>query len=231
MLSKPLTSWLLDEASDARAVEVIAKSEILRSEAAMALPALRQAALRPATNDEIKAIIASRFPTYPQPKRTEGEAAAFWADYFDALSGLTPAQVEGGMAAHVRDPKAEFLPKPGKLADLARSTENVGRWTRAHNRARAAVEQSRKIAAPVVEEPKPDPAVVQAMVADTLAKLSEQDMLRAAAKKAKRQPTPSAPIDHTGMSPEARRLLESQGTIRARAQNDDSHPDDQEQAA
>lgn len=216
MLSRALSCWLLDETSDAKAIEVIAKSDLLRSEATMAMPALRAAALRPASPDEIRTIIGSRFPTYPQPKRTEGEAAAFWADYFDALEGLTPAMVEAGMAAHVKDPKAEFLPKPGRLAELAKTTPTTGRFTRAYNRARSAVLASQKAEEPkpVVEE-RPSPEAVKAMVAETLKALAETPTAKAAAaRKQAMKPTPSAPLPAgSHMSAEMRAKLEARKAI------------------
>jgi hypothetical protein len=218
-LSRALNCWLLDETSDTKAIEVIAKSDLLRGEAAMAMPALRAAALRPASPDEIRTIIGSRFPTYPQPKRTEGEAAAFWADYFDALEGLTPAMVEAGMAAHVKDPKAEFLPKPGRLAELAKTTPTTGRFTRAYNRARSAVIASQKAAEPkpVVEE-RPSPEAVKAMVAETLAALAETPTAKAAAARKKAlRPTPSAPLPAgSAMSAEMRAMLEARQVISPR---------------
>lgn len=215
-MSRPLSCWLLDETSDAKAIEVIAKSDILRSEATMAMPALRAAAQRPATPDEIRTIIGSRFPTYPQAKRTEGEAAAFWADYFDALDGLTPAMIEAGMAAHVRDPKSEFLPKPGRLAELAKTVPWAGRFNRAYNRARAAVVASQKAAEPkpVVEE-RPSPEEVKAMVAETLKALAETPTAKAAAaRKQAMKPTPSAPLPAgSHMSAEMRAKLEARKAI------------------
>lgn len=219
MLSRALSCWLLDETSDAKAIEVIAKSDILRSEATMAMPALRAAAQRPATPDEIRTIIGSRFPTYPQAKRTEGEAAAFWADYFDALDGLTPAMIEAGMATHVRDPKSEFLPKPGRLAELAKAVPWAGRFNRAYNRARAAVVASQKAAEPkpVVEE-RPSPEEVKAMVAETLKALAETPTAKAAAaRKQAMKPTPSAPLPAgSHMSAEMRAKLEARKAIQPR---------------
>ncbi len=224
MLSKPLASWLLDEPTDAKAVDVIAKSEMLRSEAAMAMPALRAAALRPASESEVRDIIGSRFATYPQPERDTGETAAFWADYFDALDGLTPAQIEAGMKAHVADPKSEFLPKPGRLADLARQSTTPGRWTRAHNRARAAVVQAQasqaKPDAPVVRH---SPEEVKAMLAQTLEALSQTPTAKAlAARQAARKPTPAAPLPPgSAMSAEMRAMLERAGTIAPKPQDHD----------
>ncbi len=216
VLSKPLTSWLLDEPTDAKAIDVIAKSDLLRSEAAIAMPAIRAAALRPATEGEIRDIIGSRFATYPQPERDTGEAAAFWADYFDALGGLTPAQIEGGMKAHVADPKSEFLPKPGRLADLARQSSQPGRWTRAYNRARAAVVQAQKAEAPAPETAvRHSPEEIQSILAEVQAAMAETPTAKAlAARKAALKPTPSAPLPAgSGMSAEMRAKLEREGAI------------------
>lgn len=234
MLSKPLTSWLLDEPTDAKAIDVIAKSDLLRSEAAIVMPALRAAALRPATEAEIRDIIGSRFATYPQPERDTGETAAFWADYFDALGGLTPAQIEAGMKAHVADPKSEFLPKPGRLADLARQGTSPGRWTRAYTRARAAVVQAQAASA------KPDEPVVkhsaeevQAMMAETLAALSETPTARAlAARRAAQRPTPSAPLPAgSHMSAAMRAKLEAEGAILPNPHNQNEEPPEHGAAA
>jgi hypothetical protein len=222
-----LTSWLLDEPSDAKAVATIAASDLLRSEAAMALPALRQAALRPATHDEIKGVIGSRFATYPQPQRSEGEAAAFFADYFDALGGLTAAQVEAGMAAHVREPGAEFLPKPGRLRELAKASETVGRWTRAHNRARSAVERARSADAPrPASEPRPSREEIAVLVGPVLEKLTSMDPFAQARAKAS-QPTPGGRPDEHGVSPEMRALMQRQG----RPANRNEAPAPKDQAA
>lgn len=182
----------------------------------MAMPALRQAALRKATHAEIRDIIGTRFATFPQPERDAGETAAFWADYYGALEGLTAAQIEGGMKAWVADPASEFLPKPGKLADLGRKSDQPGRWTRAYNRARAAVEMAKAGDVQVAEpsEPKPSPEEVKAMLAETLDALTAKDRLHESAKQARRKPTPSAPLPAgSHMSAEMRAKLEAEGRI------------------
>lgn len=138
MLTGPLRCWLLDETSEAKAVEVIRKSSILKAEALKVLPALREEALKPATEDQIKAIIGQRFALFPQPVRNDSEWASWWADYFDSLSGLTAPAIEAGMAAWVRSMDAEFMCKPGKLRDLAVNVPNGNRWLRAHRIAVAA---------------------------------------------------------------------------------------------
>jgi hypothetical protein len=202
---------LIDETSDHKAISTIAASEILRREAEAAMPALRAAALRPATRDEIKRIVGQRFELFPQPKRDDGQWAAWWADYFDALEGLTPFAVEAGMAAWVRSPEAEFMCKPGKLAELAKTTANVNRWAKAHYRAEHATAPAREAAVqpsePTRPEDRPTAEEVARVMADLKQKLEERDPWREMKSKAAR-PTPSAAVDETGVSAEMRVLLQ-----------------------
>lgn len=217
-LNGPLRSWLLVEASDAKAIEVIAASAVLRSEASMLLPMLRQEALRPATHDEIMMIVKSREQIFGDLRmdRSEVEWTVFWADYFEALSGLTASSIEAGMVAYIALPDSEWAPKPGKLAHLAKTTPTCGRFARAYNRARSAVVASQKAAEPkpVVEE-RPSPEAVKAMVAETLAALAETPTAKAAAARKKAlRPTPSAPLPAgSAMSAEMRAMLEARQVI------------------
>lgn len=144
VLSKPLTYWLLEETSDSKAVEVIGKSDILKAEIRQRLPEIRSEALKPATDEQIKGIVGQRFALFPQPVRNDSEWAAWWADYMDALEGLTAPAIEAGMAAWVRSMDAEFLCKPGKLRELASSTPNTNRWARAYRIAQAATADNPK---------------------------------------------------------------------------------------
>lgn len=207
-LTGPIKCWLLDEPTDFRAIETIKASDILKREAKAAMPALREAALRPATRDEIKAIIGQRFALFPQPQRNDGEWAAWWADYFDALEGLTAPAIEAGMAAWVRSVDAEFMCKPGKLRDLAQTVPNENRWARAYYRAERAT-----YVAPLPspepkrsEEGRPSREEVRAQVAATLAALQEKDTFARFRKQTVR--TPRAQVDETGVSAEMRALLE-----------------------
>lgn len=197
-LSGPLRSWLLEEVSDAKAVEVIARSDLLRGQAAMMLPVLRQEALRPATESEIVAIIRSREQTFGDLRisRTEAEWATFYADYFEALAGLTASAIESGMKAYIALPDSDWAPKPGKLAHLARTTPTTGRFARAYNRAKAAVVQYQQATAPKpLPGQKHSPEEVKAMVSETLAALSETPTAKLmAARHAARPRTPSAPL-------------------------------------
>ncbi|WP_292039103.1 hypothetical protein [Brevundimonas sp. UBA5713] len=216
-LEGPLRSWLLEETSDVVAIKAIAGSEILRGQAAMLLPALRHEALKPATPQEIVGIIRSREQTFGdlRTKRTDAEWTMFWADYFEALKGLTAASIEAGMKAYVALPDAEWAPKPGKLAALARETTVVSKFSRAWHRAKTAIQQA---AQPKAPEPKPvvkdSPEQVKAMVSEV--KQALDGTPTAMAMKARRtlHRPPSAPLEAgSHMSAEMRAKLIEQGVI------------------
>jgi hypothetical protein len=132
-LSSGLKSLLVDGDNVARSVQQIAEDPELRAETLAQLPVLRAAAMQKAGHVGVREVIGSRFALYPQPARSEAEWAAWWADYYEALADLSWHALEAGMVAWVQDPASEFLPKPGKLLILARSTPN--RISKAYYRA------------------------------------------------------------------------------------------------
>jgi hypothetical protein len=171
------------------------------------MPALRDAALEPATEAQVRAIIGQRFALFQQPERTDGEWAAWWAAYFDALSDLTPFAIEAGMAAWVKRPEAEFMCKPGKLRELATTVPNDNRWAKAHRRAQKAtyvppppepVQIEDRSHRPTAEEIAAEMAKFHAIMADKdpLAKIH-----------AKRRPSPQGRVDQGGVTAEMRALL------------------------
>lgn len=207
-LTGPLRCWLLDETSESKAIEVIGKSAILKEEARRVLPQLREEALKPATEQQIKAIIGQRFALFPQPQRNDMEWASWWADYFDALKDLTAPAVEAGMAAWVRSMDAEFMCKPGKLRELARETPNANRWMRAHKIAVAAtIEPIRDPEEPKTSKQERQSAEeVAAIMKDFHARMKSMEPPRVQTKYTR--PTPQAQVDETGMSAEMRALME-----------------------
>lgn len=116
----------------------IVTSPGMLAEAREALPALKARAMAPASRETIMEAIARRFALFPQPHRSEEEWAAWWGAYFEALDGITAGAVEVAMAAWVKLPDSEFLPRPGKLRELASMTPN--RDVRAYTRAKAAID-------------------------------------------------------------------------------------------
>jgi hypothetical protein len=112
---------------DEAAVQTIADSPHLLAEARNELPLVRGRAMMPATADEIRAVIGRRFAVYPQPRRSDGEASEWWADYFDVLLGKVSAEaLECAMQAWVAKPTSQFMPKPGELYELAMATVTPG---------------------------------------------------------------------------------------------------------
>ena len=159
-LSEPLRDCLLKSSAFD-----IADNPGLMDEARSHLPALRQAATIPAGAAGIRTIIGKRFALYPQPERGEGEWAAWWADYVDALSDISPSALEAGMKAWVGKPDSAFLPKPGELRRLAQQTPNalalaIGTIERAINRADQAT---------ISYEPPVDPEARTALAASVKA--------------------------------------------------------------
>lgn len=137
VLSPDLKSLLVEEDNQRWAIQAIIDSPDLKAEAEAALPVLKAAATQKAGQGGVRQVIGKRFALYPQPQRSEGEWAAWWADYFDVLADVHWHALEAGMATYVRDPGSEFMPKPGKLLELARTAPV--RVVRAYERAREAV--------------------------------------------------------------------------------------------
>lgn len=90
---------------------------------------MRAVATAPAGDQGVRDVIGRRFALYPQPDRSGAEWAAWWQDYFDVLSNVPKVALEAAMLAYVRDPASEFIPKPGKLLELARHTPNQAAMT------------------------------------------------------------------------------------------------------
>lgn len=227
-LSPHLFSLLIEEAGSADAIEAIARSAVLVSEAARALPALQRAATEPAGYEGVKRVVGRRFALFRQPERSEGEWAEFWADYVDTVGHLPEGVIEAAMAAWVRQPDAEWLPKPGKLLELAKTTPN--RMIRAYERAKAAMdfkvtsssarltpgqvaEMIRPIgqSAPRVEPTQAEKDHVRRMCRQFIAQ--DDERRAAAAAKAKGSapiPDTTGPADEKGLTPQMRQLLAKQ---------------------
>ncbi|RAK51606.1 hypothetical protein [Phenylobacterium soli] len=137
----PHLSALLDrDGNPDDACQEIASYLALREECREILPALREQAERRADQEGIRAVVGRRFATYPQPERNEGEWAAWWRDYYDALTGLSLASLEAAMREWIKRSDSQFLPKPGELRELALRTPS--RALQRYQRARRVVELS-----------------------------------------------------------------------------------------
>lgn len=220
-ISPGLKSLLSYEPSNARAVSEIARTPALRAEAERLLPALKAEAMNPAGEEGVYRVIASRRPLFPQPERTAAESAAWWAAYYDALAGLPEGAIETAMQAWVKLPDAEFMPKPGKLLELARMTPN--RAVRAYDRARQAVEFSEPVAresvgpaamaeilAPIGRKPVEKTPAEKAAVKAAMRRFIEQDDARrereAVSRRVSGLEVQLPPVEN-GITPQMRALL------------------------
>lgn len=167
-LSPQLTGLLDSERNPKAVAQEIANSPALLDEARCALPALIARASRKAGVEGVKQVVGSRFVTYPQPPRSEAEWVVWWADWIHVCEDVSLASLEAGMRAYVALPDSEFLPKPGRLRELAFTSpcRSAGRVYRAQLAISAAESAAAARAAP----PKADPDAVQAMLAEFLGK-------------------------------------------------------------
>lgn len=146
-------------AADPAAAARIAAAGPLRRECEAAFAELEHDARDQAGEGGVRSVIGRRFALYPQPDRTEGEWAEWWASYVDTLSDVPYAALESGMLAWVADKASEFLPKPGVLRDLTlRSEYPAGR---VYARAKAAM----ALPSGPPETPPPPPADKAAVAA------------------------------------------------------------------
>lgn len=200
-LSPDLKSLLVDEANDSWAVRRIADDPQLRAEAICNLPVLKAAATQPAGREGVMEVIGKRFALYPQPNRSEGEWAAWWADYVEVLAGVPWHALEAGMAEYVKNPTSEFMPKPGKLRELAMTTP--ARVALAYGRAKRVAELS----APVKREPLPDFEMPEVAV-KTMAAEYEQMARRPVPVYSKEAlPSTAGKPDEGGLTPAMRALM------------------------
>lgn len=194
-MSEALTSLLDSTGSPDEAMRGILADPALIAEARAILPALKQVAFAKAGTDGVRAVIGRRFATYPQPKRNDAEAAAWWADYYDVLSDVALASLKAAMRAYVALPDSEFMPKPGRLRELAFITpcRSLGRYQRAARAVQIADEP------PSLPAPKVDPGEVRAMLAEFNAK--------SAARKPPELPSIAGKPDAGGLTAEMRAIM------------------------
>jgi len=201
-MSAPLISRLDSTGSPEAAVREIAETPELLAEARAVLPALKAVAEAKAGPEGVKAVVGRRLALYPPSYRDEAEAAAWWLDYYDVLSDVPLASLEAGMRAYVADPASEFMPKPGKLRELAFSSScrSLARYYRARMAVRRAEET------PQLTGPRADPADVKAM----LAAFQQAHGRKLDAVKPK-LPSIAGKPDATGITPEMRAVMARRG--------------------
>lgn len=211
VLSPHLAALLEAEPSAApNAIADIASYMALREEAKAVLPVLKAAALQKAGRRGVSEVIGRRFALFPQPDRSDGEWAAWWEDYYETLGDVPWAALEAAMAAYVADPSSEFMPKPGKLLELARTTPNKA--VRAYDRASKAVAYHQQAAAlpPPSERRLPtdeERAQVMNMLGHYKRTMAQRDL---DAPKPPPLPSIAGKADERGITPAMRDLLARQ---------------------
>lgn len=203
-------SRLLDEpGADLFAPGRIASEPALREEVRRALPALRAVATHKAGKTGIMEILGRRFALYPQPARSDEMWAAWWSDYFEALGDVTYTALDAAMVAWVADPDSEFLPKPGKLLELAMRTPNAAhrRYARAAKAMEICGHAERADAEPIPPPSAEEVAQVRKMLAGYQQKMAMRDI-----EKPVRPPMPNTAgkPDAGGLTAEMRALLAQQ---------------------
>jgi hypothetical protein len=116
-----LYAGLRDEDS---AVEEIARTPLLLDQAQGVTEHLHGQARAPAGEEGVRRVLFAYFEVYPQPTRSNEAWSLWWAPYVETLQGLPLAALEAGMKTWAASPDAEFLPKPGKLRELAMTVRN-----------------------------------------------------------------------------------------------------------
>lgn len=202
MLSPHLAELLDSDGSPDAAAREIGSYMALREECRAALPALKAVAQHKAGEEGVRAVIGKRFALYPQPERSEGEWAAWWADYADVLADLPLASLEAGMRAWVARPGSQFLPKPGELHELAFRTPS--KTLRRYQRAKRAMD--------LLDNPEPvalaapegvhvdDAAAVKKM-------LAEYQQATITEKRIPDLPSIAGKADEGGITPQMRAIL------------------------
>ena len=208
-ISPVLRSLLRDAPSVEQAAETIGRSPALRAEAVEALPVLKAIASRPATDEEIRDIIGRRFSVFRQPEMSEHEAAAWWEVYFDALDDLPAGSIEAGLRAWGKLRDSEFMPKPGRLRELALTAPNDD--VRAYSIARMGVEFQ---VPPEPGDPANPPGLRRFPIEPSAAdKERVRQMARQFAANAQERPAASnirpnhGETDERGLTPEMRDLM------------------------
>lgn len=208
-LGQALSALLDDPGSPDQAAMAIASDGALVAQARIALPALQHAAMAKAGPDGVRKVIAKRFETYPQPQRTDEQWAAWWADYLETLADVSLASLEAGMRAYVAEPSSEFMPKPGRLRELAFTApcRNMQRYYRA-KRALQMADEPKPLAITDAEATK-RAEEVRALARDFLAK-----PLDAPAKPT--LPSIAGPVDDGGLTPMMRESMARRDAERTR---------------
>lgn len=188
---------LLSVGDERTAINEIVRNPVMLAEARQALPALRASATAGAGPEGVRRVVGNRLALFPLPNLSPPEWQAWWGDYFDALADLSEAALEAAMAAYIRDPAAEFMPKPGRLRALALETPNQA--ARAYSRAAAAIRKVDTVVEPSTGE-KPSKELVDQMLSGFRQSFAE----RQASRTQPDRPPVRPPVNETGLTRDMR---------------------------
>ena len=153
----------------------------------------------------MKRVVGRRLAIFPAMEMSDGEWAAWWGDYVGTLGDLPEAAIELGMRAYIREPKAEFMPKPGRLRELARGCVTTA--SAMHARAKASVDAVQRLTIPPRQ--RPDPAAIAEIVSSLR---SRTTLAKPASASARPMPPPvSAQVGESGVSAELGALNAERG--------------------
>lgn len=176
------------------------------------MPVLRAAAFQECGDEGVRQVIGRRFALYPQPDRSDEEWAAWWADYLDVLGQVSWAALEAAMMSWVSNPASEFMPKPGKLLELSRTTPNKA--AKRYERCRKAVDWVGNRPLPPIayhgdhlEDYAPAPAADKEAVAKMLAEFKASVAKDRPVRGEDKLPSIAGKTDETGITPEMRAIL------------------------
>ena len=200
-LGRDLSELLDDAGSPDQAARRIVDTPALIAEARAVLPALKAVATSKAGADGVRRVISKRFAIYPQPSRNGEEWAGWWSDYLETLGDVSLASLEAAMRAYVSKSDSEFMPKPGKLLDLAQTTPC--RSLQRYYRAKRAIDMADEPVA--IEGPRANPGEVKTMLADFNAK-----NIPGEANTKPAQPSIAGRPDEGGLTPQMRALIARQ---------------------
>lgn len=189
---------LLELGEASSAINEIASSVPMLNEVRRVLPALKAVATTPAGEAGVRDVLAVALVHY-RLDMTQGEWDVWWASYIDLVSDVPRGALAAGLKAHMLGPAPDrdFMPRPGKLRELAVRTPNQA--AKAADRAQAAINRA----------PPPElvTRVSKEQVDNMLADYRRQCRERQEAQKRPDLPPTHGKTDETGLTPQMRERI------------------------